>query len=216
MPARLLLLCLLFRSSWLTVEGGRGRRRHSAASPGRTGSRGRVGRRGWWRSEGAASDGPVGSIEIAASSPEGLSLQTPDRVLLSWQRERPPVRRATAPRARSGRSTVLRSLLTARGRADRQQAVGDLPRPPPALAGSRRIRLVRREAVGGAVRLTKLQPCSPRGRPRDLRRPEWIRPNRTILHGDWDGFGLPAADPMSLPVREHRAEIRRRHTLGRY
>ena len=37
MPARLLLLCLPLRSSWLTVEGGRGRRRHSAASPGRTG-----------------------------------------------------------------------------------------------------------------------------------------------------------------------------------
>ena len=55
MPARLLLLCLLFRSSWLTVEGGRGRRRHSAASPGRTGSRGRVGGRGCWRSEGRAS-----------------------------------------------------------------------------------------------------------------------------------------------------------------
>ena len=36
MPARLLLLCLLFRSSWLTVEDGRSRRRHSAASPGRT------------------------------------------------------------------------------------------------------------------------------------------------------------------------------------
>jgi hypothetical protein len=51
MSARLLLLCLLFRSSWLTVESGRGRRRHSAASPGRTGSRDRVGRRRWWRSE---------------------------------------------------------------------------------------------------------------------------------------------------------------------
>jgi hypothetical protein len=51
-PARLLLLCLLLRSSWLTVEGDRqGRRRQSAASPGRTGSRGRVGRRGWWRSD---------------------------------------------------------------------------------------------------------------------------------------------------------------------
>jgi hypothetical protein len=46
MSARLLLLCLLFKSSWLTVEGGRGRRRHSAASPGRTGSRSRVARRG--------------------------------------------------------------------------------------------------------------------------------------------------------------------------
>ena len=50
-PARLLLLCVLFRSSWLAVEGGRGRRRHSAASPGRTGGRGRVGRRGCWRSK---------------------------------------------------------------------------------------------------------------------------------------------------------------------
>jgi len=50
MPARLLPLCLLFRSLRLTVEGGRGRRRHSAASPGRAGSRGRVGGRGWWRS----------------------------------------------------------------------------------------------------------------------------------------------------------------------
>jgi hypothetical protein len=54
MPARLLLLCLPFRSSWLTVEGGRGRRRHSAASSGRTGRRGRVGRRGWWRSRATA------------------------------------------------------------------------------------------------------------------------------------------------------------------
>jgi hypothetical protein len=55
MPSRLLLLCVLFRSSWLAVEGGRGRRRQSAASPGRTGRRGRVGRRGWWRSAAAAS-----------------------------------------------------------------------------------------------------------------------------------------------------------------
>ena len=46
MPARLLLLRVLFRGLWLTVEGSRGRRRHSAASPGRTGRRGRVGRRG--------------------------------------------------------------------------------------------------------------------------------------------------------------------------
>ena len=51
MPARLLPWCLLLRSSWLTVEGDRhvGRRRR-AASPGRTGSLRRVGRRGWWRS----------------------------------------------------------------------------------------------------------------------------------------------------------------------
>jgi len=66
MSARLLLLCLLFRSSWLTVTGGRGRRRHSAASPGRTGSRGRVGRRGWWRSEARASVRELGSIETSA------------------------------------------------------------------------------------------------------------------------------------------------------
>jgi hypothetical protein len=51
MPVRLLLSCLLLRSSWLTVEGDRhSRRRRSAASPGRTGIRGRVGQRGWWRS----------------------------------------------------------------------------------------------------------------------------------------------------------------------
>jgi hypothetical protein len=35
---RLPLLCLLLRSSWLTVEGGRHRRRRPDASPGRTGS----------------------------------------------------------------------------------------------------------------------------------------------------------------------------------
>ena len=56
-PPTLLLLCLLLRGSWLTVEGSRGRRRHSAASPGRTGSRGRVGRRGWRRSEATARRG---------------------------------------------------------------------------------------------------------------------------------------------------------------
>ena len=56
MPARLLLLYLLLRSSWLT-GGARppGQRRRSAASPGWTGSRGRVGRRGWWRSKRAVS-----------------------------------------------------------------------------------------------------------------------------------------------------------------
>jgi hypothetical protein len=36
MPARL-LLCLLFGSSWLTVEGGRGRHRHSAGIAGADG-----------------------------------------------------------------------------------------------------------------------------------------------------------------------------------
>ena len=64
MPARLLLVCLLFRSSWLTVEGGRGRRRHSAASPRPTGSRRRVGRRGWWRSKPAVSAAPNGSPRL--------------------------------------------------------------------------------------------------------------------------------------------------------
>ncbi len=48
-PPRLLLLCLLLRSSLLTV-GPSDRRRRSAASPGRTGSRSRVGWRGCWRS----------------------------------------------------------------------------------------------------------------------------------------------------------------------
>ena len=70
MPARLLLLCLLLRSSWLTV-GRRPswRRRRSAASPGRTGSRGRAGRRGCWRSAAAASAG---------------SIQPPRRLLHAW------------------------------------------------------------------------------------------------------------------------------------
>jgi hypothetical protein len=43
--ARLLLLCLLLRSSWL-IAGRPSRGRWSAASPGRTGSLGRIGQRG--------------------------------------------------------------------------------------------------------------------------------------------------------------------------
>jgi len=48
-PARLLLLCLLFRSSWLTVEGDRDF--GAAGVPPRPGSRCGAGRRGWWRSK---------------------------------------------------------------------------------------------------------------------------------------------------------------------
>ena len=69
MSAMLLLLCLLFRSSWLTAEGGR----QAAASPGRAGSRGRVGRRGWWRSIREVSRSPRSSHEIAPFSPQGQS-----------------------------------------------------------------------------------------------------------------------------------------------
>ena len=55
-PARLLLSCLLFRRSWLAVEGEPSRRRRrSAASPVRTGSRRCAGWRGWWRSDAAVS-----------------------------------------------------------------------------------------------------------------------------------------------------------------
>ena len=83
MPARLLLLCLLFRSSWLTVEGGRGRRRHSAASPGRTGSRGRVGRRGWWRSGAVVSmTGSRGSRECRIAPAATVWSTTPTLPLL--------------------------------------------------------------------------------------------------------------------------------------
>ena len=39
------------RSSWLAGDGGHGRRRQSAASPGRAGSGGRPDGRGWWRSK---------------------------------------------------------------------------------------------------------------------------------------------------------------------
>jgi hypothetical protein len=49
-------LVLDIQSSWLTVEGDR-QRRPSAASPGRTGSRGCAGRRGWWRSNPRARPG---------------------------------------------------------------------------------------------------------------------------------------------------------------
>ena len=79
MSAMLLLLCLLFRSSWLTVEGGR----QAAASPGRTGSRGRVGRRGWWRSILEVSRSPRSSHEIAPFSP----MQQRSRVLLLDERD---------------------------------------------------------------------------------------------------------------------------------
>jgi hypothetical protein len=84
-PARLLLLCLLLRSSWLTVEGDRhvGARR-SAASPGRSGRRGRVGRRGCPdRSRAGVSDTPITSIQTAANSPEELSGPHLDRQPLS-------------------------------------------------------------------------------------------------------------------------------------
>jgi hypothetical protein len=60
--------------------GGRpsGRRRRSAVSPGRTGSRGRVGGRGWWRSVAAAS-GPV------RCTPVFLGCKPPIRLLLVGQ-----------------------------------------------------------------------------------------------------------------------------------
>ena len=73
-----LLLCLLLRSSWLTVEGGRGRRRHSAASPGRRDSCDRVRGRGCWRSVAAAS-GPV------RRTPVFLGCKPPIRLLLGGQ-----------------------------------------------------------------------------------------------------------------------------------
>jgi hypothetical protein len=56
------------------ANGGRRpsrRRRRSAASPGRTGSRGRVGQRGWWRSEAPALKSPTNSIETTPSKPKG-------------------------------------------------------------------------------------------------------------------------------------------------
>jgi hypothetical protein len=69
-PAKLLLSYLLLKSSWLRVDGDGGRRRQSAASPGRTCSRGRVGRRGGWRSKGAASWASVDELRPVRSSPE--------------------------------------------------------------------------------------------------------------------------------------------------
>jgi hypothetical protein len=76
-PPRLLLLCLLLRSSWLMVEGGRQigaagllyRRGGGAAVA--------VGQRGCWRSRAAVSDSPITSIEMAASSPKQQHGQRP-------------------------------------------------------------------------------------------------------------------------------------------
>ena len=63
---------------WLTVEGDRQvGARQSAASPGRTGSRGRVGPRGCWRSKGQVSRG---ANRTAASAVlfAGVRLAPPD------------------------------------------------------------------------------------------------------------------------------------------
>ncbi len=55
MPARLLFLCLLSRSSWLTVEGDRHVGAAGVLPSGRT-SRGCASWRGWWRFEPGVSD----------------------------------------------------------------------------------------------------------------------------------------------------------------
>ncbi len=69
--ARLLLLCLLLRSSWLAAEG---RRQVGAARvlhrPGPTGSCGRVGGRGCWRSEPAVSPTAIWSPTTAGTGPQ--------------------------------------------------------------------------------------------------------------------------------------------------
>jgi hypothetical protein len=76
-PAKLLLSCLLPSGSRLAPErisrsadqaAGDG---ESAASPRRTGSRDRGGRRGSWRSRGAVSDSPITSIASAAGGCPG-------------------------------------------------------------------------------------------------------------------------------------------------
>jgi hypothetical protein len=65
------LLSLLSRSSWLTGGGRPGRRRHSAAWPGRTGSRRRLGRRGWGHSAAGVSALRSRSRESVPFSPIG-------------------------------------------------------------------------------------------------------------------------------------------------
>ena len=153
MPARLPLLGFRFRSSWLTVEGGRGRRRHSAASPGRTGSCGRVDGRGCWRSRGAASGSPSGSIETAASRPKGASrrrristsqrgVESRDRVPdLSYRRWSPRcASRSLVPDHVHSAWTVIIALAHNLGRWSTQ--IG-LPNQPVQSAHSRRRHLLR-------------------------------------------------------------------------
>jgi hypothetical protein len=61
MPARLLLLCLPLRSSWLTVEAGRQVGAADCCIAG-------AGRGGWWRSKPAVSATPTDWSESAATS----------------------------------------------------------------------------------------------------------------------------------------------------
>lgn len=66
---QLLLLCLLFRGSYVTMGGCR----QAPASPGQPASRGWVGRGDWWRSRPAVSAAPNGSPRLPQVAP-GRSL----------------------------------------------------------------------------------------------------------------------------------------------
>jgi hypothetical protein len=97
MPARLLLLCLLFRSTWLTVEAGRHVAAGAAASPGRTGSLGRIGQRG-----------------LVAFQLANLAASSPDFRVLGWMRwsraadetSRPRPKRYDVPPSRIAESVL--------------------------------------------------------------------------------------------------------------
>ena len=85
-----------------------GRRREGAVSPGRTGSRGRVGRRGWWRSVATAS-GPVRCTLVF------LGCKPPMRLLLVGQTS---YLWSAGDTAFPPRATVLLRRLASRGRTD--------------------------------------------------------------------------------------------------
>jgi hypothetical protein len=87
------------------------RRRGSAASPGRTGSRGRVGRRGWWRSNSTA-------MRSAWSTPAPAG-ERQSGCLLGGRRPTRPASGAVAPTASPRRTTSGHLLVAHRATASR-------------------------------------------------------------------------------------------------
>ena len=158
-PARLLLSCLLFRSSWLTVTvdgdrhfGAAG----GAASPGRTGNRGGAGRRGWSRS---GAQGMLGAVRPAALSAPSGSGRGPGRVVLGC----PSSSFAQEILARAA-ADALPGMKHDAQRADRLQVAED-----------RRGEQARRTAAATCPPLAgppKSGQAAPRGRCRNRGRPE--------------------------------------------
>ena len=130
--------------------GGRPSRRRlrSAASPGRTGSRGRVGGRGWWRSEGAVCAACSGALAIRVSGCRG---PVQGRFRVGWGRPSCSPAGAGESPNHAGCWSCLRAGAATRGQEAIQPQKG--PRKlrmrfwPAALSSQLRV-----AAFGGAIR----------------------------------------------------------------